>query len=577
MKCRFFAFAAMLFFAMQTNSQEKNYSGKFQITEDNGSPPAINTIKINLESSSSFSAVMHIKVGSVFILFPGKDKRDHSGDYTDISGKASGTVSPNRIEGTFNLTVVENEVGTISRNNVTAKITGTISGNSLIGEVIIGDGEEDPMIIPYSVVPAGDEKPELIFLAGKSPKVFNKGWIFGASFSLLDDNGQLVDLADKVEWSGSASFGPATGNKSRPVFNTVGINKLILSVNYNGKNYKAEYQVETVDNMLYGHIGSIAFCPADGHGGPSCPLKVAGPVTTGSNLVLAGDYPAARVGDKGIHAACADGNYFTISTGDPEVLIEGKPAAKIGISQTTHCGGMGTLIGGYDNAYLLYNSYGEIAGSGKEPGKMNEKKYLETGDVLKTGEKGLIAFPGNWLTGITVFPNSLLKILENSAEQIRMMLEQGAVMVNGNTAEGKKIQLVTKDLSFLPKGTKFLVLSDSTATILYVYSGKITVNEKSTGKITDIDSGYVYRYAGGQYSIDKMTAASAEKTVGDLMSTVDNKTIQINYPEQSDKEINKKENATNGLSFIQHYGIYIGAALVLVILAVYLSLRKKRK
>jgi hypothetical protein len=44
-----------------------------------------------------------------------------------------------------------------------------------------------------------------------------------------------------------------------------------------------------------------------------------------------------------VHASCCGPNSFTILEGDPEVLIEGKPAARFG-DKTKHCGGIGNLV-----------------------------------------------------------------------------------------------------------------------------------------------------------------------------------------------------------------------------------------
>jgi uncharacterized Zn-binding protein involved in type VI secretion len=49
------------------------------------------------------------------------------------------------------------------------------------------------------------------------------------------------------------------------------------------------------------------------------------------------------VGDNGVHAACCGPNTFVIEEGDPEVLIDGRPAARVGDS-TRHCGGFGHLV-----------------------------------------------------------------------------------------------------------------------------------------------------------------------------------------------------------------------------------------
>jgi len=82
---------------------------------------------------------------------------------------------------------------------------------------------------------------------------------------------------------------------------------------------------------------------ADAHGCPACPHNCIGPIIAGSGTeVFLDSLPVATVGDQGIHAACCGPNMYTIKTGDPRVLINGKPAAWEH-SEVTHCGGSGYM------------------------------------------------------------------------------------------------------------------------------------------------------------------------------------------------------------------------------------------
>jgi len=74
-------------------------------------------------------------------------------------------------------------------------------------------------------------------------------------------------------------------------------------------------------------------------------VTLVGYITTGSGHVLVNGKPAARVGDVGIQAPSAGPNSFKIVSGDSSVLIDGRSAAKIG-SLTDHGGGMGHIVGG---------------------------------------------------------------------------------------------------------------------------------------------------------------------------------------------------------------------------------------
>ena len=175
--------------------------------------------------------------------------------------------------------------------------------------------------------------------AGRSPKVFTTGWVFGARCS-YDGN----DYSSAVKWSGSASFSPDKGSPSRPSFSGVGANQIVLSIVIDNKQYSKTFNVNAVSPAGYACVGMQAACPADAHGSPACPLATIGPITTGSPNVFVNGRPAARVGDVGVHAACAGPNTFKIAGGDSQVLINGRPAAKIG-SSTEHCGGMGSIVG----------------------------------------------------------------------------------------------------------------------------------------------------------------------------------------------------------------------------------------
>jgi uncharacterized Zn-binding protein involved in type VI secretion len=179
----------------------------------------------------------------------------------------------------------------------------------------------------------------LTYPAGRSPNVFTTGWVFGANCSA---NGK--DYSDQITWSGSGSFSPNSGTRSRPSFESTGSNTITLSVTIDNKPYTKSYTVNAVSPDGYACQGMKAKCAADAHGCPACPHPVIGPITTGSGQVLVQGLPAARQGDTGVQAACCDGNTYRITGGDSSVLINGRPAAKIG-SATKHCGGTGKIVG----------------------------------------------------------------------------------------------------------------------------------------------------------------------------------------------------------------------------------------
>ena len=190
----------------------------------------------------------------------------------------------------------------------------------------------------------GDVQATLTLPAGKSPKVFTKGWIFGAKCLVNPGTKDQFDISDQVRWKGTGTFKPDRGARSRPEFNTPGTNRITLYFEDEGKvMFERTFTVEAVDPAGYARIGDRAFCAADSHACGACPHPVTGPITSGSPTVLIDGRPAARVGDVGKHAACCGKNEFVIKQGDATVLIDGKPAARRG-DATQHCGGSGRII-----------------------------------------------------------------------------------------------------------------------------------------------------------------------------------------------------------------------------------------
>jgi uncharacterized Zn-binding protein involved in type VI secretion len=183
----------------------------------------------------------------------------------------------------------------------------------------------------------------LTYPAGWSPNVFTSGWVFGAKCIAGQGTTNQQDLSDLVKWSGTGSFSPEMGRTSRPVFSSPGSQTITISIDFQGKTYEKTVNVNAVSPAGYAHVSSQSSCPSDSHGCPACPHPTVGPVTTGSPNVLVNGLPAARVGDRGVAAACCGPNTFEITEGDGSVLINGRAAAKIG-SVTQHCGGTGSII-----------------------------------------------------------------------------------------------------------------------------------------------------------------------------------------------------------------------------------------
>ncbi len=94
-----------------------------------------------------------------------------------------------------------------------------------------------------------------------------------------------------------------------------------------------------------GRLGDKAQCPSDGHGCVACTHPVVGPAVGGSPDVLVNGKPALRVGDPGVHSACCGPNKWNAKMGSGTVLINGKKAHRLQ-DMTQHCGGVGKLIEG---------------------------------------------------------------------------------------------------------------------------------------------------------------------------------------------------------------------------------------
>lgn len=215
-------------------------------------------------------------------------------------------------------------------------------GESICAESNVCDGlsgecrgaDEDPSIesVEFS----------LLTPLGSSPVVLSTGWEFGVNATAQCSNGLTRDLSSYVEWSGTGTFSPSQGVRSRPSFSSPGINSIRFE--YAGASLFAdEVSVTTKSASGFAAVGDEAFCPADSHGAPTDPHAVQGPILRGSTLVTLGGAPAARIGDPGEHAACSGPNSFVVAAGDPEVSVLGRALARHG-DATSHCGGNGSII-----------------------------------------------------------------------------------------------------------------------------------------------------------------------------------------------------------------------------------------
>lgn len=94
-----------------------------------------------------------------------------------------------------------------------------------------------------------------------------------------------------------------------------------------------------------GRLGDKSFCPADSHGCKGCPHPVQGPAVTGSPDILINGKPALRIGDTGVHSGCCGPNTWNAKAGSASVFFNNMQAHRLGDADE-HCGGMGNLIEG---------------------------------------------------------------------------------------------------------------------------------------------------------------------------------------------------------------------------------------
>jgi uncharacterized Zn-binding protein involved in type VI secretion len=338
MKYIFSAAVLVLLLTGTMIAQTRTFNGSLRVIGP-GSENAdiyINELSITVQPDNTARVVMHFKGGS----------HTEKEDYLDLTGTVSGNFINNELKAKGWINGVLKDGKRIDRRKNYIAFKGNFNGSQLSGNAYVYEKAEEfqtDAFFKFMATEGAELKPALTFPLGKSPKIFNTGWILGASFTIKDAKGNAIDLSDKVKWSGGASYTPSTGKEVRPFFSAIGKNKIILTVEYENKLYKAEYFAEVVNALDYARVGSISSCPADAHGCHACPHHVQGPVITGSTRVLIAGKPAACVGDKGTHAACCGPNTFSITEGDPNILIEGKPVAKIG-SATKHCGGIGKIV-----------------------------------------------------------------------------------------------------------------------------------------------------------------------------------------------------------------------------------------
>ena len=496
------------------------------------------------------------------------------GDYIAFTGNISGTLQGGELSLSGSLNQAMQDGKRFVEEAVTTRVTGQKEGDKITGTFYMRYDGEETSTMTFTLNP-GELAPELLFPLGSSPKVFDKGWLFGASFKITSKDNEEIDLTDKIEWSGTASFEPDKGASSRPVFNNIGENKIILTVEYEGKKYSKEYKVVTVSSNLYARVGSKSLCQGDSHGTPADPLVCIGPVITGNGNVLIDGMPAACEGDRGVHAACGGPNNFVIVDGDPEVLINGKKAAKLG-TLTRHCGGMGRIVstdGGSGTTDLLKGLSDDMSIT-KNGQKIPNNSKPEKGMTLKTGPKGLLMMSPDRNSVMMIMPNTTAVITGADGNDLVIEINEGTLFVNGEKAnDNKNLVIESINEKLLRKGTRFHYCHDKDSSRLIVYEGEVEVTLKKENRTLLVPAGKVYF---NDFKNPYVIADTLEfQSAGELMKIPkDSAYWQLPKDDAATKDAGSNQPA-GFLEMIKKYWYFAAGGVVFILLMVYMGKRKK--
>ncbi len=466
-----------------------------------------------------------------------------------------------------NWEITANFKGQIVTGNGLATISGTleaVQGEDIVHSTFTGESK-------------AEEGLRLTFPLGESPKVFDKGWKFGAECLLADSRGSVTDYSISIEWTGTATFNPATGPVSAPIFNTIGANRIILTVtDYEGNKLQKEIDVTTVDSKEYAHVGSYAYCPADAHGCKGCPHPVAGTINTGSPDVMINGFRAARKGDGGIQAICCGPNTFTISEGDPDVLIKGIPAARYG-NATKHCGGTGSLVKKQITLCSIIRMNDSVEITNANGQKIIRDSYMQTyhgykGVTYQTKSGGLFTMsliPNGLLTA---GPNTTLQVISDEAGKIRLKITEGTIKFNGHSKGPGEVVIELVDETLVLKGTAFTLDVSSASTTLNLLEGSVDFQFSKSGEIVEIQQGekivtnhqtIVTRTNVDTSEVNQQWNKIAENASGVVMTEIESKVVEDNW--------------WTGFVTIRMAIIIVGSILLIIVLVILFRFFSKRK
>ncbi len=439
-----------------------------------------NRIFMNVYASGNAELTANLKFGP----------KSDPGDYIAFTGTISGSLSGDELSISGPLNEAMQDGKNYTEESVHTRVSGIKQDNAITGTFYMRfDGKEES-IMTFTLKP-GEIVPELLFPLGNSPKVFDKGWKFGAGF--ISNEGK--DLSENIQWSGTATFKPNKGPVSSPVFKSTGTNKIKLTVaDEKGNKYEKEYDIQVVAASKYAHTGCYSICGSDSHGCPGCAHSTAGFITGSASEVTINSLPVAVVGDNGRAGVCCGANTFVLTEGDPEVLINGNQVVPVG-ANTTHCGGMGKVSKNIPKLGQVLNANDSVYFI--DP--WGEKKSVTEGlyERLGTGYLGTTYIIGNKGTMtlsllpnglITAGPNTQLTVLSDEGGVMTIQVDKGSIYFNGHSSGTGKVVIKLKDSGLELKGTRFSLQVDDSRMKLDMLEGAVDYR-LGNGEIVSISEG----------------------------------------------------------------------------------------
>ena len=477
------SFALLLSVLVLGSFAQQQYTGHVTLIPKGPDHNAVyytNKISMNVDASGNAELVADLKFGP----------KSDPGDYVSFNGSITGTFSGDELSISGPLEQAMQDGKKYTQESVHTRVTGMKQSDVITGTFYMRyDGKEESIMT--FTLKQGEIIPELLYPLGESPKVFDKGWKFGASFTSPDGD----DLSENIKWSGTATFKPDKGPVSNPVFNNTGKNAIKLSVtDKSGNKFEKEYEIQVVAASNYAHSGCYAICKSDAHGCIGCPHPTTGYITGSATEVTIKSLPVAVVGDHGRTSGCCGANTFELTEGDPEVLINGKEAVLIGAT-TTHCGGMGIVsksipplgqvLSANDSVYFI-DPWGEKKSVTEGLYERLDTKYVGTTYIVGNNGSMTMSLLPNGL--LTAGPNTQLKFLSDQNGVMTIQVDKGSIYFNGHATGTGKVVIQLKDCGLELKGTRFSLKVDQDQMKLDLLEGAVDFR-LSNGEFFGINEG----------------------------------------------------------------------------------------